>query len=658
MLRPACHDASRSAPQTCLKLCVRWQFGPDEVLTDFMGCDPALHGIVPRASDHLFDGLAHSSSDSSFIVQCSYLEVYNNTLNDLLGGKQNLPMREKPGAGTVVEGLSYELVASSREVMAALARGNSKRVVAAMKMNPRSSRGHAIFTLHVKEILTFGGEKMGKLNLVDLAGMESSKKSYAVEGASNNEMRKVEAKNINTSLYALGSVIERLSAASQPGGAKAHVPYRDSKLTRLLQDSLGGNSKSTIVVALRIEAQNIEESINTLRFAQRAKAVKTIVKDNTITVKNSDQLIKQVEDMKVEMETASLQVRQLQQELAQRMADEEARLEAIKADAKAHAGDPDAEHAELVALREEVAVLKHKVTTLIHHKILHRVLKTQANGTIEMLREANDNLTSQLRENEELLTAKDRHGRELQQRNEDLERVVHALRSGHAVPEGIVLPAGGAAATGDREEQEREEMIAAAEAELKAAMAAGEPERLKAAIANASATVAKARARGTAVIKKKQILHGDGVGTARATEHLPTVADAANEEEQQYIRFHEVATARKLALASRGFEVHNVFIDDLYDNALKAEVPQGEWAAFLRLQLPSPRAEGEEEPPQLDIIEVDEVDAAGGVHKVRKAVKKMTNIMGWRNNMVKISGCEIVAAAPLMERPDDMPMPS
>ena len=68
--------------------------------------------------------------------------------------------------------------------------------------------------------------------------------------------------------------------------------------------------------------------------------------------------------------------------------------------------------------------------------------------------------------------------------------------------------------------------------------------------------------------------------------------------------------------------------------------------------------EGEEEPPQLDIIEVDEVDAAGGVHKVRKAVKKMTNIMGWRNNMVKISGCEIVAAAPLMERPDDMPMPS
>ena len=196
-------------------------------------------------------------------MQCSYLEVYNNTLNDLLGGKSNLPMREKPGTGTVVEGLTYEMVGSSREVMANLARATQ----ACRRRNEDEralSRGHAIFTLYVKEILAYGGEKAGKLNLVDLAGMESSKRSYVVEGASNNEMRKIEAKNINTSLYALGSVIEALSRASQPGEKKGHVPYRDSKLTRLLQDSLGGNSKCTIVVALRIETQNIEESINTL----------------------------------------------------------------------------------------------------------------------------------------------------------------------------------------------------------------------------------------------------------------------------------------------------------------------------------------------------------------------------------------------------------
>jgi hypothetical protein len=236
-------------------------FGPDEVLTDFINCDPNLMGIVPRASDHIFDGLKHGEQESSFIVQCSYLEVYNNTLNDLLGSKTNLAMREKPGSGLQVEGLSYEMVTSSREVMAALARGNARRVVAAMKMNARSSRGHAIFTIYVKEILAFGGEKAGKLNLVDLAGMESSKKSYAVEGASNNPLRVLEAKNINTSLYALGSVIEKLSEASRPGGSKSHVPYRDSKLTRLLQDSLGGNSKTSIIVTLRIESQNVEETI-------------------------------------------------------------------------------------------------------------------------------------------------------------------------------------------------------------------------------------------------------------------------------------------------------------------------------------------------------------------------------------------------------------
>jgi len=300
-------------------------FGPDEVLSDFLSCDPELHGIVPRASEQLFEGLRHGAADSSFIVQCSYVEVYNDRLNDLLGSKQNLQMRERPGAGIVVEGLVHEMVTGSRELMHQLAKGNAKRVVAAMKMNPRSSRGHAIFTVYVKEILAYGGEKAGKLNLVDLAGMESSKKSYAMEGASNHAMRKEEAKNINTSLYALGTVIEKLSEAGKTGGKGAHVPYRDSKLTRLLQDSLGGNSKSTIVVTLRIEAQNIEETTNTLRFAQRAKAVKTIVKDNTISVKDTTKLLREIDEMTVQLETAQLMVRQLKQELSKSVATTKAR---------------------------------------------------------------------------------------------------------------------------------------------------------------------------------------------------------------------------------------------------------------------------------------------------------------------------------------------
>ena len=205
----------------------------------------------------------------------------------------------------------------------------------------------------------------------------------------------------------------------------------------------------------------------------------------------------------------------------------------------------------------------------------------------------------------------------------------------------------------------REDMISKAEAELKAAMAAGDPDRLKAAIANASATVAKARAKGATVIKKQQVLHGDGVLTTRATEHMPTVADALTDEEKLYVRFHEVATARKLALASRGFEVQNVFIDTLYDGAVKAKVPPNEWGDYVRMQLPSPRPKGEGDaggailkPDEL-VVEVDEVDASGAKHKVfKKAVKKMA----WLSRMTKLANVQMVAAAPIMERPDDMPL--
>jgi len=132
-----------------------------------------------------------------------------------------------------------------------------------------------------------GPERQMKLNLVDLAGMESSKKSAPVNP---DKRRQEEASNINRSLYSLGSVIEKLSSA----GAKAHIPWRDSKLTRLLQDSLGGNCKATIMVTLRTEDENIDECQTTLRFAQRAKAVKTKVKDNTVTVLDSGKLVKEV----------------------------------------------------------------------------------------------------------------------------------------------------------------------------------------------------------------------------------------------------------------------------------------------------------------------------------------------------------------------------
>jgi len=612
-------------------------FGPEEVLSDFLGVDPKLNGIVPRASDHLFEGLRHGNADSTFIVQCSYLEIYNNTLNDLFSGRSNLPMREKPGSGLSVEGLTYQMVSSSREVMAALSAGNENRVVAAMKMNARSSRGHAIFTIYVKEIMISGGERPGKLNLVDLAGMESSKKSYAVEGASNNEMRKLEAKNINTSLYALGSVIEKLSEAGRKGGGASHVPYRDSKLTRLLQDSLGGNSKSTILVALRIEAQNIEESVNTLRFAQRAKAVKMKVTDNTITVKDTSKLLKEVETMSTQLETANVMVRQLQMQLASRAAEEDDRLATLdEAVANGTAGEGGASVDVVKALQEEVAILKRKNTSLLHKSILHRVVKAQSEKAIAALRDAHADAVRQLTESEELLQVRTRENRELHARVEELERM---LTNGVG---GGIGGLGSGAADGDADDW-REDLISSAESELKAAMASGDAERLKAAIANASATVAKARARGSQVLKRQQVLHGDG--QAAPTEHVATAADALTDEEKLYVRFHEVATARKLALASRGFEVQNVFIDNLYDLALSESVPAKEWGEFMRIQLPSPRDDEEVDEAWAGAdgsgegamdYSVQLVDETGAVKKVRKAVHRMARLIGWRAKMTHV----------------------
>ena len=175
-------------------------FGPDEVISDYASCDPAHYGIVPRAADHLFTGLEASDSESQFIVQCAYLEVYNNKLNDVLANQQNLAIREYKGKGLCVEGLTHEMVSSSEEVMDVISRGNRNRVTAAMAMNPRSSRGHGILTIFIKEICDNGSEKMAKLNLVDLAGMESTKKSFATSGSSNLAARREEASNINTSL--------------------------------------------------------------------------------------------------------------------------------------------------------------------------------------------------------------------------------------------------------------------------------------------------------------------------------------------------------------------------------------------------------------------------------------------------------------------------
>ena len=287
-------------------------FGPDEVLTDWRS-SAEVHGLALRGISDLFAAVSSGRAGGvSYTVTCSYVEVYNDgcvcpfrilgwarptdqprpthraqsqrsqlgtrasrSVNDLLGRQKGLPLREARGGGVLVEGLVAEEVTSLDGAMEALQRGNDSRTTAQMAMNLRSSRSHAVFSLTLHGRGSEGDAASGKLFLVDLAGMESSKKSYAVEGASAAGARREEAKQINISLYALGSVIEKLSSK----GA-GHVPFRNSKLTRLLQECLQGNCAAAFVVTLRSEPQNLDESAATLRFAQRARAIPVVVRPN------------------------------------------------------------------------------------------------------------------------------------------------------------------------------------------------------------------------------------------------------------------------------------------------------------------------------------------------------------------------------------------
>jgi len=229
-----------------------------------------LRGVIPNSFDHIFD-CAAATEKERFLIRCSYLEIYNEEIRDLLATdtKAKLDLRENPDKGTYVNGLIECVCATVDEVNETMDRGFSARTVASTLMNAESSRSHSIFTV-VVEVSTQGDEdgeervRAGKLNLVDLAGSERQKKT----GASGATLK--EGAKINLSLSALGNVISSLVDAKKG----KHIPYRDSKLTRLLQDSLGGNTKTVMVAAISPADYNYDETMSTLRYANRAKNIK------------------------------------------------------------------------------------------------------------------------------------------------------------------------------------------------------------------------------------------------------------------------------------------------------------------------------------------------------------------------------------------------
>lgn len=224
-------------------------------------------GIIARSVQEIFDRLDKSTAEYS--VRVSHLELYNEDLCDLLAPEgEQLKLMEDPRLGVQVHNLAELPVYNPQDIFNVLEKSYRERATAETIYNPRSSRSHCVFsiTIHIKESTTEGEDliKVGKLNLVDLAGSENIGRS----GADRDWARKQEAGNINKSLLTLGRVITALTEGQM------HIPYRESKLTRLLQDSLGGRTKTCIIATISPSSGNLEETMSTLEYAFRAKNIK------------------------------------------------------------------------------------------------------------------------------------------------------------------------------------------------------------------------------------------------------------------------------------------------------------------------------------------------------------------------------------------------
>ncbi|XP_063767237.1 kinesin heavy chain isoform X1 [Eleginops maclovinus] len=233
--------------------------------------DPQGMGIIPRIADDIFEHIFAMDENLEFHIKVSYFEIYMDKIRDLLDvTKTNLSVHEDKHRVPYVKGCTERFVTSPEEVMDVIDEGKASRHVAVTNMNEHSSRSHSIFLINIKQENVETEQKLcGKLYLVDLAGSEKVSKTGA-EGAVLDE-----AKNINRSLSALGNVISALAE-----GTKSHVPYRDSKMTRILQDSLGGNCRTTMFICCSPSSYNDVETKSTLMFGQRAKTIRNTVSVN------------------------------------------------------------------------------------------------------------------------------------------------------------------------------------------------------------------------------------------------------------------------------------------------------------------------------------------------------------------------------------------
>ena len=259
------------------------------------------HGIVPMACYEIFERIRQNTDKSvSYEVMVSMMEIYNEQVQDLLvhpskRPKGGLEIHENKQMGVYVEGITKRAVEKYEAIEDAMSEGVSNRTIGSTLMNATSSRAHTVITIEFREMSlskNSSGQKVGKvkkfsvINLVDLAGSEKSSQT----GATGDRLK--EGCAINKSLSALGNVISALADRSS-GKTSAVIPYRDSKLTRLLSTALGGNSKTIMICAISPASSNYEETLSTLRYAERAKNIKNVA---IVNEDPTEKLIKNLRD--------------------------------------------------------------------------------------------------------------------------------------------------------------------------------------------------------------------------------------------------------------------------------------------------------------------------------------------------------------------------
>ena len=260
-------------------------------------------GIMIRVIKDLYM-TANSYKNKKFGIKISYIEIYNEIIRDLLSEGNVIDIHEDPNNGIILQGVKEIEVENNDNFYDILSLGNRKRTTGSTNNNETSSRSHAVLriNLYSKE-RTFNNTVSGRFILVDLAGSEKT----SINSSNNNAVRQNEGKNINKSLLALGVCINALAKKNQ------FIPWRNSKLTRILKDCLGGNSRIVMISTISPSIYNIDETINTLLYSNRAKNIQTIIKRNVISTIEHDSQVNKYDEI---ISNLSSELQGLRQELA------------------------------------------------------------------------------------------------------------------------------------------------------------------------------------------------------------------------------------------------------------------------------------------------------------------------------------------------------